>query len=179
MLFLLEYCFNQDDMEEIGIAIGSNIGDRWEHLMEAISFLKKLSRNDWIEVSPFYETSPVDCPEGSSSFLNAVVIIKSDEVPKNLLKKLKQFEREQGRDEIYEKNSPRPLDLDILFLGNQLIKDEVLTVPHPRLLERRFVLQPLCDIRPNLILPGETKPLHYFLSNLITDEEVIRVENKR
>ena len=165
-------------MEEIGIALGSNVGDRWEHIRAAIRFLKNLSPNHFIEVSSFYETSPVGCPEGSSPFLNAVAIIKVSETPERFLAKLRTFEKERGRTEVYKKNSPRPLDLDILFWGDQIIKNEVLIVPHPRLLERRFVLQPLCELRPDLVLPGETKSLHYFLSNLTTDEKVTRVENK-
>ena len=164
-------------MEEVGIGLGSNVGDRWENLIKALDCLRSLSIDHHLEVSPFYETSPVDCPEGSKRFLNAVAIVKSNEEPKSLLKKLREFERDRGRSEVYEKNSPRPLDLDILFFGGQIIKSETLIVPHPRLLQRRFVLQPLCDLRPNLILPGETQPLHYFLIHLTNNEEVIRAEN--
>lgn len=162
---------------EVGIGLGSNQGNREAHLGAALDFLKNLSRDHYLEVSPFYETSPLNCPEGSSFFLNAVAIIQSKESPEVLLKRLRAFEKERGRAEIYEKNSPRPLDLDILFFGDQIIKNENLIIPHPRLLQRRFVLQPLCDLRPDLILPGESQPLHYFLSHLTSHEEVTRVEN--
>ena len=164
-------------MEEVGIALGSNMGDRYRHLNSAVNFLKTISTDPLIEVSSFYETSPVNCSKDSEDFLNATVILKSDEVPEIFLQKLRAFEKTQGRSEIYEKNSPRPLDLDILFWGDKILKSEILTLPHPRMLQRRFVLQPLCDLRPNLILPGETKSLHYFLSNLKTEEKVARVEN--
>ncbi|MEZ5405303.1 MAG: 2-amino-4-hydroxy-6-hydroxymethyldihydropteridine diphosphokinase [Verrucomicrobiia bacterium] len=164
-------------MVEVGIGLGSNLGDRWEHLTEALHFFKNLSVNHSLEVSPFYETSPVGCPEGSPAFLNAVAIIQSKELPEIFLKNLRAFEKERGRAEVYEKNSSRPLDLDILFWGDRMVKSEKLIIPHPRLLQRRFVLQPLCDLRPNLILPGETQPLHYFLSHLTSQEEVTRVKN--
>ncbi|MBX7158128.1 MAG: 2-amino-4-hydroxy-6-hydroxymethyldihydropteridine diphosphokinase [Verrucomicrobiae bacterium] len=164
-------------MVEVGIGLGSNLGDRWEHLTEALHFLKNLSVNHFLEVSPFYETSPVHCTTGAPLFLNAVAIIQSREAPEELLEKLRGFERARGRAEVYEKNSSRPLDLDILFWGDRMVKSEKLMIPHPRLLQRRFVLQPLCDLRPNLILPGETQPLHYFLSHLTSQEEVTRVKN--
>lgn len=164
---------------EVGIGLGSNMGNRSQHLKEALLFLEHLSFESYLEVSSFYETSPVDCLQGTGSFLNAVAIIKSDQKPEFFLEKLREFERKQGRAKIYKKNSSRPLDLDILFWGGQTIKSETLIVPHPYLLQRRFVLQPLCDLRPNLILPGETKPLHYFLTHLTNKEEVIRVENNR
>lgn len=164
-------------MEEAGIALGSNMGDRYLNLISAINFLKEKSINHFIEISSFYETSPVNCPKGTENFLNAVAIIKSHVMPEMFLKELRAFERTLGRPEFREKNSPRLLDLDILFWGDNILKTETLTIPHPRMLQRRFVLQPLCDLRPNLILPGEIKSLHYFLSNLKTEEKVTRVKN--
>ena len=149
----------------VGIALGSNEDNRLEHLQAALRWLEKISIAT-VKGSRVYETAPFECAEGTPFFLNAVCEIVSSEDPFKLLRQMRAFERDRGRPESYPKNAPRTLDLDLLYAGDMKMDTEELKLPHPRILERRFVLQPLCDIRPDLILPGTTQPIHAFLASL-------------
>jgi 2-amino-4-hydroxy-6-hydroxymethyldihydropteridine diphosphokinase len=137
---------------ECGIALGSNTGDRLAYLHAALEKMRALDPQ--LEVSPVYETEPVNCPGGSGAFLNAVTILHWNGTPVSLLEWLRGIESELGRPLAREKNSPRTIDLDILYAGDAVLRTEELTLPHPRLHQRRFVLQPLSDLRPALLLPG-------------------------
>jgi 2-amino-4-hydroxy-6-hydroxymethyldihydropteridine diphosphokinase len=137
---------------ECGIALGSNTGDRLAHLRAALEELR--AADPHLEVSPVYETAPVDCPAGSGAFLNAVAIVRWSGTPEALLEWLRGIESRLGRPRERAKNSPRSIDLDILYAGDAMLRTPELILPHPRLHERRFVLQPLCDLRPALLLPG-------------------------
>lgn len=142
----------------VGLALGSNLGDRQSHLRAAHDFLATMhAGTEPPAVSALYETDPVDCPPGSAPFLNAVVEILTSLPPEDLLARIGAFERQLGRKVLRERNAPRPIDIDILYAGNRTICSAKLVVPHPRLTQRRFVLQPLADIRPDLVLPGETR----------------------
>jgi 2-amino-4-hydroxy-6-hydroxymethyldihydropteridine diphosphokinase len=102
----------------------------------------------------------VDCPPGSPLFLNAVVEIELDSEltpPRELLRRLQAFERGRGRPEERARNAPRPLDLDILYYGDLVVREPDLVIPPPRLTERRFVLEPLSHLRPELVLSGQTE----------------------
>ena len=148
---------------ECGIALGSNDGDRAVHLRDAIAALR--AHDPDMEVSPVYETAPVDCPAGSGAFLNAVAILHWSGRPEALLEFLRGIEGSLGRPALRERNSPRSIDLDILYAGEVVSNDARLTLPHPRLHLRRFVLQPLCDLRPNLVLPGFQKTIAGLLAS--------------
>lgn len=137
---------------ECAVALGSNSGDRRAHLEAAVEALRAL--DSALELSPVYETAPVDCPTGSGSFLNAVAIIQWLGTPEELLTALRRIESALGRPLERERNAPRTIDLDVLFAGETVSHDAALTLPHPRLHQRRFVLQPLADLRPDLLLPG-------------------------
>ena len=144
----------------VGIALGSNMGDRTAELDAGIAFLRLLSTNDEVRESPRIETVPVECPPGSPPFLNSVAEIEVDTVylpPLNLLSCLQEFEIERGRSLLRDVNAPRPLDLDIIFYGVERFDQMGLTIPHPRAHARRFVLEPLSHLRPDLVLPGQTK----------------------
>jgi 2-amino-4-hydroxy-6-hydroxymethyldihydropteridine diphosphokinase len=144
-------------LQPVGLALGSNLGDRWSHLRAARDFLAAWHEGDGPPaVSPVYETEPVDCPPDSAPFLNAVMEIVSSLDPEELLARADTFERRLGRDATRERNAPRPIDIDILYAGDREIRDTAFEVPHPRLTRRRFVLQPLAEIRPRLVLPGQT-----------------------
>ncbi len=156
---------------EIGIALGSNQGDRINYLRTAFSWLKTISIAP-VKCSHVYETDPIDCPKGTPFFLNAVCEIKCDMDPLELLHRMRDFERRHGRSEGYLKNAPRPLDLDLLYVGDLVKQMEELILPHPRMLERRFVLQPLCEIRPDLILPNRNQSISQLLASLKDDHEV-------
>lgn len=132
----------------VGIALGSNQGDRGKQLRQAASRLRKLGASDHFLASGIYETAPVDCPPGSPPFHNAVVEIESEDSPIDLLEKLLALEDEMGRPRQRERNAPRVIDLDLLYFGELTLETEKLTLPHPRMAERAFVLAPLAEIRP-------------------------------
>src|SRR5688572_16615348 len=127
-----------------------------------------------IRESSLWESSPVDCPPGSPMFVNAAVMIEptSDETPESLLTKLQAIEREFGRLPKAVLNEPRPLDLDLIAFGFEVRSSPQLTLPHPRAHRRRFVLEPLNEIAPDLLLPGQIKPIRQLLAELVNDEAV-------
>ena len=151
----------------VGIALGSNIEPRLLHLHTARRRVFELHSGSGPALcSKVYETDPVDCPEGSAPFLNAVIEIDSSLPPRELLARLQQIEQDMGRPRFREKNSPRTIDLDMLYYGKMAISEENFTIPHPRLHERQFVLQPLADLRPKMILPNVTKNIEELLASL-------------
>ena len=150
-----------------GIALGSNIGDRLAHLNAAREALARLHTGDDAPLfSPIYETEPVDCAPGTAPYLNAVMEIESNGEPLALFHALQQIERAAGRPTDHGRNTPRTLDLDLLYAGDCTVQSPELTLPHPRLATRRFVLQPLADLRPGLILPGTQKTIAELLACL-------------
>jgi len=150
----------------VGIALGSNLGDRAAELETGFSFLQSLSVDGEILRSTIMETAPVECTPGSAPFLNAVAEIQIDShkwPPEKLLANFQNFEQERGRAAHHERNSPRPLDLDILYYGEHVVHTATLVIPHPRLAERRFVLEPLAQLRPDLVLPGHARSVRELL----------------
>lgn len=159
-----------------GIALGSNLEPRLQHLQAARGRLLALHSDNRAVAfaSKVYETAPVDCAEHTQPFLNAVMEISTDLSPEGLLTALQGIEEHLGRPLHREKNSPRTIDLDILYYDDLVSEEPHLTIPHPRLTERRFVLQPLADIRPELILPDQTKTVAQLLHDL-TDHSGVEV----
>lgn len=149
----------------VGIALGSNLGDRIRHLRAAVAAIREFAE-DPVLVSRVYETEPVGCPPGSPAFLNGAVEIGYSGKLLELLTYLQRIENAQGRRRIREQNSPRPVDLDILYADDLEVVELGLTVPHPRLATRAFVLLPLNDIAPQRVLPGFRKTVseHLHLS---------------
>jgi 2-amino-4-hydroxy-6-hydroxymethyldihydropteridine diphosphokinase len=127
------------------IALGSNLGDRWGTLSAAVRRLRAEPGLRVIDSSERYETAPLDCPPGSGDFLNAVVAVETDRDPHDLLHLLLRIERQFGRVRT-EPNSPRTLDLDLILYGDRVITTPELTIPHPRMHERDFVLAPLAEL---------------------------------
>ena len=151
----------------IGLALGSNLGDRTENLRIGRDFIISLNQGTAPALlSPIYQTEPVGCPPGTAPFLNAVMEIESPLHPAELLAKFSVLETRQGRPALREKNTPRPLDIDILYVGDLVLLSETIAIPHPRIANRRFVLQPLADILPNLRLPGYDKTVAQLLAAL-------------
>lgn len=158
----------------VGLALGSNLGDRRSHLRAARDFLAALHEGDaYAAVSPVFETEPVDCPPGSTPFLNAVMEVVTSLDPEEFLARTEVFERRLGRDATRELHAPRPIDIDILYAGDREIRTASFEVPHPRLTQRRFVLQPLAEIRPGLVLPGQTRSVTELLA-LLPDVPAVR-----
>ncbi len=132
------------------IALGGNLGDRAAYLRAALDWLRATVLVT--AVSPVYETDPVGYAD-QGAFLNAVVAGTTTSPPRALLRTLQAIERTSGRVRSFP-NAPRTLDLDLLSYGTLVLDTPDLTVPHPRLHERAFVLAPLADIAPELVLPG-------------------------
>jgi 2-amino-4-hydroxy-6-hydroxymethyldihydropteridine diphosphokinase len=126
--------------------------------------------------SSLWQTSPVDCPPGSPPFVNAMVGLapRESETPESLLSKLQALEKEFGRQPKRVLNEPRPLDLDLIAFGNEIRATRELTLPHPRAHQRRFVLQPLSEIAPVLVLPGQSETVLALLSRLPPDRNLLR-----
>ncbi|MBC8127070.1 MAG: 2-amino-4-hydroxy-6-hydroxymethyldihydropteridine diphosphokinase [Gloeobacteraceae cyanobacterium ES-bin-144] len=154
-----------------GIALGSNLGDRLAHLQNAITCLRNIATvGQPILIAPIYQTEPRFCPPGSPDFLNTVIEIQFHGSALDLLEKTQNIERNLGRAPNPERNAPRIIDIDLLYFGDECMHHESLILPHPRICERRFVLQPLADIRPHLILPGHSHTIAAALQTIITDE---------
>jgi len=127
------------------IGLGSNMGDRLGHLKKAVEGLPGV-----VAVSPVYETDPVGGPVGQDMFLNVVVELLTTATPKELLEVGGRLETDAGRVRTV-KDGPRTLDVDILLVGDELVDEPDLQVPHPRMWERRFVVAPLSDLAPELV----------------------------
>src|SRR5262249_40005530 len=134
------------------IALGSNLGDRYATLSAAVRRLRAQPGLQVIGSSEQYQTAPVNCPPGSGAFLNAVVAVETEREPHDILQLLLRIERQFGRVRS-EPNSPRTLDLDLILYGDRVINTPELTLPHPRMHERAFVLVPLAEIAPNAVHP--------------------------
>jgi 2-amino-4-hydroxy-6-hydroxymethyldihydropteridine diphosphokinase len=158
-------------MSRAAIALGSNLGDRLGHLRAAIGRLREIAMpGEVFLTAPVYQTEPRLCPPDSPDFLNTVVEIDFAGSPLDLLKHTRAIEQQLGRTPAAERNAPRVIDLDILYLGDETSTGDLLELPHPRIQERRFVLQPLADIRPDLILPGHDQTIAALLAHLPSDE---------
>lgn len=160
------------------IALGSNVGDSQAILLRAMQRLQSLSAAPLV-CSSFWKTSPVDCPPGSPPFVNAVVGLTplASETPESLLVKLLELEKEFGRRPKLVRNEPRRLDLDLIIFGRETRSTNQLTLPHPRAHLRKFVLQPLCEFAPELVLPAQTRTVAALLESLETGENVTRLDD--
>lgn len=158
-------------MPRVGIALGSNLGDRMANLNEAIRLIGEIAlKNEPFLKAPIYQTEPLHCPPDSPNFLNTVVEFSFDDSAEKLLELTREIEKSMGRKANPQRNAPRVIDVDILYLGEERCNTPNLILPHPRLHERRFVLQPLADIRPDLVLPGHSKCIASLLEELTSDK---------
>jgi 2-amino-4-hydroxy-6-hydroxymethyldihydropteridine diphosphokinase len=153
------------------IALGSNVGDRAEHLRLA---REQIAGPDLrvLRASSIYETAPRDV-ENQPWFLNQVIECETELFPRQLLGRLQKIERAMGRKRRMAKG-PREIDLDILFFGDAVIKAPELEVPHPRMAERRFVLEPLNELAPDKRHPGTRRTVREMLGGVM-DQAVRRV----
>jgi 2-amino-4-hydroxy-6-hydroxymethyldihydropteridine diphosphokinase len=150
------------------IGLGSNLGGREEYLRTAIKMLAKIENVSL--VSSIYESDPVDFLD-QSPFLNMVIELETDRQPVDLLKLLQEFEKDLHRERSFP-NAPRTIDLDVLLYDQIVENSQDLTIPHPRMLERAFVLVPLAEIAPNVVVPTVGKTVKALLDALEHTEGV-------
>ncbi len=155
------------------LGLGSNVGDRYSHLRYAVDELPGRGA-EVVGVSSAYETEPVGEILNQPDFLNAVVAIETELGPEELLDVCKAIEVERGRDLAAQRHSPRPLDVDLLLLGDTQLSTDRLTLPHREVTSRRFVLVPLLELEPGLRLPNGTV-LRDALDGLGGGERVVRL----
>src|SRR5262249_60393009 len=162
-------------MMRTAVALGSNLGDRLENLRAARRAILGLANvKPRIHSSAVYETKPVGCEPGAGKFLNAVVEFEYEGDPARLLEQLIQIEEGLGRKRDHPQNASRTIDIDLLYCSDKGIENRRLQLPHARVHLREFVLRPLADIRPNLILPRQTKSIREFLAEVEHAGEVNR-----
>jgi 2-amino-4-hydroxy-6-hydroxymethyldihydropteridine diphosphokinase len=135
------------------IAIGSNLGDRLTNLQGAVDALADTPEVWLTDVSPVYETAPVDAPAGSADFLNAVVLADTTLSARTLLDRALAIEDAYGRERGPQRNAPRTLDVDLILVGDRRADDDRLVLPHPKAHERAFVLAPWHDVDPDAEIP--------------------------
>ncbi len=163
----------------IGIALGSNLGDRMENLDAARNAIVDLANvKAPVLSSPIYETEPVDCEPEATKFLNAVLEVEYDGDPSELLEQLVRVEESLGRERDHAKNVSRKIDIDLLYADDLSVENERLQLPHPRMHLRKFVLRPLTDIRPDLLLPNQTKTVRELLAQIKDSTKVMSFAEK-
>lgn len=162
-----------------GVAVGSNLGDRSQNLRNARYAIERLfGVRTPILASAIYETEPVGCEERAENFLNAVVEFEYSGEAVPLLAELRAIEKSMGRPTHHPRNISRTIDLDLLYFGEKEIDTEELQLPHPRITQREFVLRPLADINPDLILPRQTESIRSLLARLENAPSVVRFDGE-
>ncbi len=155
---------------DIFISLGSNKGERYENCLSAICKVKSLKGSRVLEVSKFYLTQPTDFLD-QDSFINGVFKMETSLKPLELLSCLQTIQKEMGQGKKEIRFGPRIIDLDIIFFGNQVMDDKELTIPHPRMHKRSFVLTPLCDIGARIMHPVLDETVSTLLDWIKTDPE--------
>ena len=156
------------------LSLGSNIGDREAHLRDALARLGANGRV--VAVSSFYETEPVEFTR-QPWFLNCAIALETSQTPRQLMTTLLRIEEEMGRRRV-QKKGPRAIDIDILLFDDTIVDSEELTIPHPTMHERRFVLEPLAEIAPELLHPVLKKTIGELLDSLPPGQVVKRLKPK-
>ncbi len=160
---------------EIALSLGTNLGDRLANLRGACARIGALPDTRVIARSRIYETAPVGVkPQYQDmTYLNAVLVVETQLPVETVSDRIHAIEAEMGRVRGDDRFAPRPIDIDILYAGREIRDDDSLTLPHPRWAERRFVLQPLADVRPGMVLPGYTQRVIDLLANLGGESDVV------
>jgi len=154
------------------IALGTNMGDRYKNLVDAIHYLKEETEIQLVKCSSIYDTVPVGYTE-QDDFLNMVILIRTTLTPYELLEICLRIEKDLGRKREF-KWGPRIIDLDILLYNQENIEAENLIVPHPRMQERAFVLAPLLEIDSSIIIPNQEKSIEDYF-NMNAEKEGVRI----
>lgn len=158
------------------IGIGSNLGNALKNCHDAVGSLTRVRETELMRVSSFYETEPVGI-ESQNYFVNAVIEVRTSLSARHLFQELQNIEKNMGRKREV-KGGPRIIDLDLLFYGHDLIQETDLTVPHPEMHKRRFVLEPLCELTSCLIHPVFCISIRG-LKERVTDNKIVRMIEKK
>ena len=164
-------------MIEVFLSIGTNSGNRFKNIKECIDIIQLNPSIEYITCSKIYETVPMYNSK-QNKFLNLILKIKTSVKPMELLGETKSIEFKMGRTMNILKNQPRLIDIDILSYGNIMINNDDLIIPHPKIIERAFVLKPWSDIDPNYKLPEINKTISELISNLDISSNIIKLYNK-
>ena len=156
------------------LGIGSNIDDRLSNLNQSITLISEDVNINFLKVSNFYESPPM-YNLNLNMFLNGVIKISTSYAPHQLLRKVKNIESKMGREKCTERYENRIIDIDILCCGNEIIESDELIVPHPNIKERKFVLEPWCDIDSNYIIANENRKIEELLAMLPESLKLKRV----
>jgi 2-amino-4-hydroxy-6-hydroxymethyldihydropteridine diphosphokinase len=155
-------------IRRVVLALGSNLGERIDNLQGGVDQLSD-TPDVWVTaVSPVYETTPVDCPPDSPTFLNAVVLVDTTLSASRLLDRALAIEDAYDRDRSHGVNAPRTLDVDLIVVGDRRSDTETIRLPHPQAHERAFVLKPWVDLEPDAEIPGQG-PISVLLEKVGTD----------
>jgi 2-amino-4-hydroxy-6-hydroxymethyldihydropteridine diphosphokinase len=161
-------------MAKAYLLLGGNLNDRYFYITSALELIRSLA-GTIIEKSSFYETAPWGF-KAENFFLNQVVAVETILEPADLFQAIVEIENRLGRTRNGIQFSSRTIDIDILFYEDRVILTESLSIPHPKIKERRFVLKPMCEINPSFIHPIEKKTLKELLNSCTDNLEVIRLE---
>ncbi len=153
---------------EAVLSLGSNLGDRRAHLLAARAALAALPATRLVACAPLYETEPVDAPADDDRrlYLNTVLVLESALEPEAFSEAMHAIETRLGRVRGPARHAPRPIDIDLVAFGELRRDTPSLRLPHPEAACRRFVLQPLADVRPDLLLPGQSRTVRELLAAL-------------
>jgi 2-amino-4-hydroxy-6-hydroxymethyldihydropteridine diphosphokinase len=166
---------------EVCISLGSNLGDRAARLAEARRRIASIPGAREVAASSLYETEPVgvDASWSNVLFLNSIVVVETAEDIASFAARLRLIEVEMGRRSGRGLNQPRVIDIDVICAGNEVVATPDLTIPHPRWKTRRFVLEPLAEVRPGLRIPGSDRTVSGILAELPAGPEVRRLESNQ
>jgi len=152
------------------VGIGANLGDAQGNVLDALARLARMGGSTLLHTSSLYRTAPVD--SSGDDYINAVACLDTSLGAHDLLTALQDIELAHGRERPYH-NAPRTLDLDLLLYGDEVIASPTLTVPHPRMHERAFVLQPLLEIAPDIVIPGHGPARHF--TALVAGQTIVKI----
>ena len=162
-------------MSQVALSLGANLDQPVGKIEHAIDQLTELFEN--VQFSSLYSTEPIGGPD-QPDYVNAAMLVETTLFPRQLLLLLNGIEQQFGRVRNGERNQPRTLDIDIILYDQRRQDDDVLTLPHPRFRDRRFVLEPLAEIAPEMIDPVTQKTIQQLLADCPDQHQVVRMEEK-
>ena len=160
-------------MRKVLLSLGSNLAFRKENIQSCVNCLNDSKGINIIKISSLYESSPMYNSD-QEDFINCVIEIKTSLKPLELLKYTQIIEKEMGRDKILDRNQARKIDIDILTYNNEIINEKNLTIPHPKIKERKFVLVPMLELKGNISIPGDSGRIEDLIKELDKNCDKIR-----